>query len=81
MSALPERLEIVDESDQHAGHAGHRPGGETHFRVDIVAAAFEGETRVARQRRVYQVLAEELADRVHALALSTRTPEEAQRAH
>ncbi|MEN2978443.1 BolA family transcriptional regulator [Tistrella bauzanensis] len=77
----PERLEIVDESDQHAGHAGHRPGGETHFRVDIVAAAFEGETRVARQRRVYQVLAEELADRVHALALSTRTPEEARRAH
>lgn len=76
----PERLEIVDESDQHAGHAGHRPGGETHFRVDIVAAAFEGETRVSRQRRVYQVLAEELADRVHALALSTRTPEEAQRA-
>lgn len=75
----PERLEIVDESDQHAGHAGHRPGGETHFRVDIVAAAFEGETRVARQRRVYQVLAEELADRVHALALSTRTPEEARR--
>ena len=59
MSALPERLEIVDESDQHAGHAGHRPGGETHFRVDIVAAAFEGETRVARQRRVYQVLAED----------------------
>jgi BolA protein len=72
----PERLVITDESDRHAGHAGHQPGGETHFRVEIVAAAFDGLTRVMRQRRVYDVLSEELAERVHALALSTRTPAE-----
>lgn len=73
----PERLVITDESDRHAGHAGHQPGGETHFRVEIVTAAFDGLTRVMRQRRVYEVLAEELAERVHALALVTRTPAEA----
>lgn len=72
----PERLVIIDESDRHAGHAGHHPGGETHFRVEIVAAAFDGLTRVTRQRRVYDVLADELAERVHALALITRTPAE-----
>ena len=73
----PDRLEIVDESHRHAGHAGARPEGETHFRVVIVAAAFAGQSRVARQRMVYRVLAAELADRVHALALSTLTPDEA----
>ncbi|WP_372002402.1 BolA family transcriptional regulator [Tistrella mobilis] len=73
----PERLVITDESDRHAGHAGHQPGGETHFRVEIVTVAFDGLTRVMRQRRVYEVLAEELAERVHALALVTRTPAEA----
>ena len=72
----PVRLEIVDESHKHAGHAGWRPIGETHFRVEIVATAFEGKTRVARQRLVYGLLAEELADRVHALALKTLTPAE-----
>jgi BolA protein len=72
----PVRLKVVDESDLHKGHAGHRPGGESHFRVEIVAAAFEGQTRVARQRRVYEVLAEELKGGVHALALTTLTPSE-----
>lgn len=70
------RLEIVDESHKHEGHAGWRPGGETHFRVRVVAPCFRGESRVGRQRMVYEALAEELADRVHALQLTTLTPEE-----
>jgi BolA family transcriptional regulator, general stress-responsive regulator len=72
----PVRLDIVDESHRHAGHAGARPEGETHFAVTIVSAAFAGEGRVARQRRVYAALAEELASGVHALSLTTLTPEE-----
>ena len=74
----PLRLDIVDDSHRHAGHAGARPEGETHFTVTIVAAAFAGLNRIARQRLVYETLAEELADRVHALALTTRSPEEDQ---
>ena len=72
----PVRLELVDESDRHAGHIGARPEGETHFAVTIVSAAFAGMSRVARQRLVYAALAAELARQVHALSLTTRTPEE-----
>lgn len=72
----PLRLDIVDESAHHAGHAGSRPGGETHFRVTIVSAAFEGLNRVARQRAVYAILAEELTNQVHALSLTALTPAE-----
>lgn len=72
----PSRIEVVDESHLHAGHAGARPEGETHFRVEIVAAAFAGQNRVARQRMVNEVLAEELADRVHALSMKTLAPDE-----
>ena len=72
----PQRLSVVDESHRHAGHAGARPQGETHFRVEIVSPAFAGLSRVARQRLVYDVLAAELKGPVHALALQTRTPEE-----
>ena len=72
----PARLSIEDESSQHRGHAGHREGGETHFRVEIVSSEFEGKTRVARQRLVYETLKDELAERVHALALTTLTPAE-----
>ncbi len=72
----PVRLEIIDESHRHAGHAGARVGGETHFAVTIVSAAFAGQGRVARQRLVYQTLAEELATRVHALSLATLAPNE-----
>jgi len=75
----PQRLEVRDDSHKHAGHAGWREGGETHFHVTVVAEAFTGESRVARQRKVYQVLAEELAESVHALQLVTLTPEEAAR--
>ena len=73
----PDRIQISDDSHMHAGHAGARPGGESHFTVEIVAAAFEGQSRVQRQRMVYAALAEELAGPVHALALRTLTPDEA----
>jgi len=72
----PIRLDIIDESHRHAGHAGARPEGETHFAVAIVSAAFTGLSRVARQRLVYQILADELATRVHALGLTTLAPGE-----
>ena len=72
----PEQLAIEDESHRHAGHAGARPGGETHFRVHLVASVFKGVSRVERQRRVYEVLADEMQDRVHALALSVKAPDE-----
>lgn len=73
----PIALTIVDESHLHAGHVGARPEGETHFRVEIVAAAFAGRSRVDRQRLVYAVLADELAGPVHALSVRALTPAEA----
>lgn len=72
----PIRLEISDESYRHAGHEGARPEGETHFSITIVSAAFIDQSRVARQRLVYQTLAEELAARIHALSLTTLAPNE-----
>jgi BolA protein len=72
----PTRLDIVDQSHRHIGHEGARPGGETHFAVTIVSAAFTGHSRVARQRLVYQTLAAELAAQVHALSLTTLAPDE-----
>ena len=68
----PVRLDVVDESEQHRGHGGWREGGETHFRVEIQADAFDGMSRVARQRAVYGVLKAELATSVHALALDVK---------
>ena len=73
----PERLEVIDESHLHAGHAGAREGGESHFRLVIVASAFDGLTRVARQRMINEILRDELAGPIHALAMKTLTPEEA----
>lgn len=75
----PERLEIEDESHLHEGHAGARPGGESHFRVTVVSAAFAELSRVERQRLVYRVLADELAGPVHALAVSALTPDQDRR--
>jgi BolA protein len=72
----PARLSIEDESSRHRGHAGHREGGESHFRVEIVSAAFEGQSRVSRQRLVYETLKDEFAAGLHALALTTLTPGE-----
>ena len=71
----PSALDVIDESHLHRGHVGARPGGETHFRVVMTAAAFEGLSRVERQRRVYDTLADELAGPVHALALKLDTPD------
>jgi BolA protein len=71
----PEALNVIDESHHHAGHAGAREGGESHFRVQMTAAALTPMSRVARSRAVHQVLAEELAGPVHALALELSVPE------
>jgi BolA protein len=73
----PARLEVIDESSLHAGHVGARPGGETHYRIAVVSGAFAGRTRVQRHRMVYDALAGEIADGVHALSLDTRAPGEA----
>lgn len=75
----PQHLDVVDDSHKHAGHAGHRPGGQTHFSVTIVSAAFDGKSRVDRQRMVYGLLKAELDGGVHALALVTQTPAEVSR--
>lgn len=72
----PTRLVIEDESSRHRGHSGYREGGESHFRVEIVSAAFDGKSRVARQRLVYGALKEEFDAGLHALALTTLTPAE-----
>jgi BolA family transcriptional regulator, general stress-responsive regulator len=72
----PLEITVEDESAQHRGHAGARPEGETHFHVRIVSSAFEGLSRVARQRRIYDVLADELRTRIHALSIDARTPHE-----
>ncbi|HSV29214.1 MAG TPA: BolA family protein [Candidatus Omnitrophota bacterium] len=73
----PARLDVVDESHRHAGHAGHRPGGESHFRIEIVSDAFAGKSRIERHRMVNALLADELAGPVHAMALVTKAPGEA----
>ncbi|SEP97156.1 transcriptional regulator, BolA protein family [Faunimonas pinastri] len=72
----PEQLDVIDESHLHAGHAGHRPGGETHFRVNIVSTTFAGQSRLERHRTVNRILAEELAGGVHALAVHPSAPGE-----
>ena len=72
----PDSVKVVDESHQHEGHAGHRPGGQTHFRVYIVAKAFAGKTRVDRHRLVNTILSDELTGGVHALAIHAQAPGE-----
>lgn len=72
----PSRLEIVDDSDRHHGHAGHREGGESHFNLVIESAAFTGVGRVERQRLINRALAEELAGPVHALSIKATAPGE-----
>lgn len=72
----PLSLELVDESAQHAGHAGARPGGQTHWRLSIVSPRFAGQTTVARHRMVYAALGELMQHTIHALAITARSPEE-----
>lgn len=73
---VPTQIVVTDESHQHHGHAGWREGGETHFRLDIVSAAFDGKSRVERHRLVNEALAEAFARGLHALAIRARAPGE-----
>jgi len=72
----PESLDVIDESHLHEGHSGHRPGGETHFRIYIVSRAFEGKSRIERHRMINTTLSAELAGSVHALAIKAQAPGE-----
>jgi BolA family transcriptional regulator, general stress-responsive regulator len=72
----PQRLELVDDSARHAGHAGARPEGESHFRLLIVADAFGGRSRIERQRMVYGALGDLLRTDVHALSITALSPAE-----
>lgn len=72
----PQSLDVEDESHRHEGHSGHRPGGETHFRVHIVSEAFRGKSRIERHRMINQILSAELAGGVHALAIHANAPGE-----
>lgn len=72
----PDRVLVIDESRLHEGHAGSRPGGETHFRIDIVSKAFAGKSRIDRHRMINALLTDELAGRVHALAIKSHAPGE-----
>jgi BolA protein len=72
----PTRIELVDDSEQHRGHGGYNPSGESHFRLAIESPAFEGKSRVERQRLVYAALGELMRDRVHALSIKARAPGE-----
>ena len=76
LALAPQRLDVVDDSARHSGHAGAGDAGESHFNVTIVSPAFAGMSRIDRQRRVYAILAEELAGPVHALQLSALAPGE-----
>jgi BolA protein len=73
----PTHLQVEDESHQHIGHAGWRAGGETHFRLDIVSAAFEGKSRVERHRLVNEAVSEAFQRGLHALAIKAQAPGEA----
>ena len=72
----PERLDIVNESEMHAGHRGSPGTGDSHFRIAIVSAAFAGKSRLERHRMVNAALAGEIGPRIHALALATYAPGE-----
>ena len=72
----PTRLDLVDDSEQHRGHGGYNPAGESHFSLRIESAAFEGKTRVQRQRMIYAALGELMESRVHALSIRATAPGE-----
>src|SRR5262245_48522098 len=75
--AFPDaELMLEDQSHLHAGHAGARPGGESHFKLVAVAAAFAGKSRIERHRMINSVLKDELSGPVHALAIIARAPGE-----
>jgi len=73
---MPVSLKVLDESHQHEGHTGHRPGGQTHYRVYIVSEAFKGKSRLERHRMINQLLSAELEGGIHALAIHAAAPGE-----
>jgi BolA family transcriptional regulator, general stress-responsive regulator len=75
----PQRLEVIDESDDHRGHTGHLPGTPTHFRVLVRAETLAGLGRLERQREVYAAVGDLMGDPVHALAIDAAGPEQADR--
>lgn len=76
-SALsPTRVELVDDSEQHRGHGGYNPAGESHFSLRIESAAFAGKSRVERQRLIYAALGDLMRERVHALSIRATAPGE-----
>jgi BolA protein len=76
-SALsPTRLELTDDSEQHRGHGGYNPAGESHFTLSIESPAFAGKSRVERQRMIYAALGELMDARVHALSIRATAPNE-----
>jgi len=75
-SLQPNRLELVDDSEQHRGHGGYNPAGESHFSLRIESPAFAGKTRVERQRMVYAALGDLMRERVHALSIRASAPGE-----
>jgi BolA protein len=76
-SALsPTRLELIDDSEQHRGHGGYNPAGESHFTLEIESEAFAGKSRVERQRMIYRALGDLMRERVHALQIKARAPGE-----
>jgi BolA family transcriptional regulator, general stress-responsive regulator len=77
IALAPERLEVVDDSGRHAGHAGARPQGESHFKLIVVASRFAGASRIERQRMVFAALGELMQTDIHALEITALTPEEA----
>ena len=75
-SLIPSRIELVDDSEAHRGHGGYNPAGESHFSLTIESAAFDGKSRVERQRLVYAALGDLMQERVHALSIKARAPGE-----
>ena len=75
-SLSPTSIELIDDSEKHRGHGGHNPAGESHFSLFIESAAFDGKSRVERQRMVHQALGELVGNRVHALSIRAKAPGE-----
>jgi BolA protein len=73
---LPTRIELIDESEQHRGHGGYNPTGESHFRLSLESRAFSGKSRVERQRMIYAALGDLMKERVHALSIRATAPGE-----
>jgi BolA protein len=73
-SLAPTRIKLIDDSEKHRGHGGYNPAGESHFSLLIESAAFDGKSRVERQRMVYSSLGELMDERVHALSIRARAP-------